>query len=130
MKKIIQLGVVLGLLLSLAACGTPAAEKWSENMQVAMEAFGESLRGFGDLDADASDAEVEEAIAQYEAAKTSLLAVAAEEGVDISGLEQALDEMEQQIRSASASGEPLEFQQDFLSSWSDAMSEYFDLLGG
>jgi len=54
MKQIIQLIILLGLLLSLVACGGAAAEQWSENMQTAMAAFGESLRAFGDLDADAS----------------------------------------------------------------------------
>ena len=132
MKKVIQLSIMLGLLLALAACAGPTEEEalqeqWSENMQLAMEAFDESLRAFEELDADSSQAEVDQAISEYEAARANLESAAAEEGVDISGLEQALDEMEEQMRSAMADGEPLEFQQEFLSAWSDAMSEFSNL---
>ena len=125
MKRIIRFSITLGLLLSLVACGGAVAEKWSENMQLAMEVFGESLRAFAELDAGSSEAEVAAVIDELDASWAELQVVAEAEGVDISLLEEAMDELEQAIRSSG--GEPLEFQQDFLSAWFDAMSAYFDL---
>ena len=128
MKKIMHLGIVLGLLLSLAAC-QGAAEKWSENMQLALEAFGDSLRAFGELDVDSSEAEVSELVDELDASWAELQAAAESDGVDISPLEQAMDALEQALRSASGSGEPLSAQKEFLNAWFDAMSAFFDTLG-
>jgi hypothetical protein len=92
-----------------------------------MEAFGESLRAFGELDADSSEAEVAAILDELDASWAELQTVAQEEGVNVSPLEEAMDALEQAIQSAFASGEPLAAQQEFLSAWFDTMSEYFNL---
>ena len=99
-----------------------AADQVEESVEEAADAFEASLRNFEELGAEASEAEVDQAFAEFEAATEGLLAVAAAEGADIDGLEQALDELEQQIRSSMESGEPLQFQKDFLNAWFDAIS--------
>ena len=74
-----------------------------------------------------TEAEVDEAFAEFEAASEDLLAVAAAEGGDVDGLEAALDELEQELRSSMKAGEPVEFAaefaSDFLSSWFSAISD-------
>lgn len=97
-----------------------AADEAEKAVEEAADAFEKALRNFEDLDAGASEAEVEEAFTEFEAASEDLLAAAAAAGADVDGLEQALDELEQQVRDAMASGEPLEFQKEFLSTWFEA----------
>ena len=93
-----------------------------EAVEEAADEFEKALRNIEDLDADASEAEMDEAMTEFEVASEELLAAAEAAGVeDIDGLEEALDEQEQQIRDGMASGEPLEFQKEFLSEWFDAV---------
>ena len=99
-----------------------AADEVEKAAEEAVDEFEKALRDLEDLDADASEAEMEEAFAAFEAASEEALAAAEAAGVeDIDGLEQALDEPEQQIRDGLASGEPLQFQKDFLNAWFDAV---------
>ena len=87
----------------------------------AADALESAMRNVGELDADSSEAEVDEAFTEFNAVSEELVALAAAEGADADGLEQALDELEQQMRDAMESGEPLEFQQEFLSEWFGTM---------
>lgn len=126
MKKVILISVMLVLSFSLVAC-QETAEKWSENMQLAMEAFGEDLRALGELDADTTDADQAEVIDELDASWVEVQAVAEAEGIEITALEQAMDELEQALRSGG--GEPVTAQKDFLNAYFDAMSEFFATLG-
>ena len=73
------------------------------------------MRNVGELDADSSEAEVDEAFTEFNAVSEELVALAAAEGADADALEAALDELEQQMRDSMESGEPLQFQKEFLS---------------
>jgi len=97
-----------------------AADEVEKAAEEAADAFEKTLRNIEDLDADASEAEINEAFGEFEAASEELLVVAEAAGVDnIDGLEEALDELEQQIRDGLENGEPLQFQREFLSEWFD-----------
>ena len=127
MRKATVLLSVLVISLTLVACQA-ASEKWSENMQVALEALGEDLRAFGELDANSTEAQQSEVIDELDASWAEVQAVADAEGVEMTALEQAMDELEQAIRSSG--GDPLAAQQSFLNAWFDAMSEFFNTLYG
>jgi hypothetical protein len=100
-----------------------AADEAEKAVEEAADALEASLRNFEELDADASEADVDQAFAEFNAASEEMVAVAAAEGADADAVELALDELEQQIRSSLESGEPLEFQKDFLS---DFYSDFFN----
>ncbi len=105
MRKIARLGVIAVLSMLLASCGSSTDEATTGFCEDLGE-FGNALTEFGTLDEDASEDEVNQAMSDLQRALSELQA-SAPEGVDTGAVEEAMDALEQELRSMEGGGENL-----------------------
>ena len=105
-----------------------AADSAEDAIEEAADALEKSLRNFGELDADASEDEVDQAFEEFQTVSEEFVAVAAAAGADVTGIEQALDELEEQLRSSMASGGILELQKELVEKQKEFVSKQKELV--